>query len=589
MRSRHFFMYIAQHLRVGYTLLLLMAVSILFLLGIWDLFQFVSYGLSLAYVSEHFLELVSGNDIVAAIGLLALLVIIIPVTISVPRFLWGRRLNVARWIVHRSRWIALLIVLSSILVTTLFLFVRSMELTSGYAGEVPGSGGYGFSSDLDWAAGFLISFSMKVLPWYYLVVLSWIIWTVMDKKFGKWLAGYIQGMNLSDLNSDYHPTCGRHVLNFNSASMAPEIRFARKHLRSKWRSYQKAIPGSPAAADLLRNEWEVCQSAIRKLLRVDGDLGEREMRFFGGTSRALEVALSGIGFPRKIVLSPFEHPSEFRVSAWVSGGRDEVELLPFVSTDYERPWEEQRRKVLELIKGKIMSGGNNIILLSEVCYSTGLVIPVQEIINGVVEQNKNEKIYFIIDGAHAVGNTSEPGCPTITGYHSYIFSGNKWLFAPEPCAVSITKGARPAPEAYDFFGDDLPKTSSPAMPLLCLTAGLALMEEIGIETVQYRSTTLRDRFVEQSRDFLSLVGDDTDLKRTCLLAVKPKHLRWPMPDAIASYLWQQRITTLPIKCLSVSSGDAFGDEEVWIRLAFPYYLDLADISRLVGALRKLPN
>jgi L-cysteine/cystine lyase len=86
-----------------------------------------------------------------------------------------------------------------------------------------------------------------------------------------------------------------------------------------------------------------------------------------------------------------------------------------------------------------ISPSTRLILLSHITFCTGSLLPIKEVIKRVNEESKRlgQKIFVLIDGAHAVGNikvdVQELGCDF------YAFDGHKWLLGPEGTGMLYCK------------------------------------------------------------------------------------------------------------------------------------------------------
>ena len=375
----------------------------------------------------------------------------------------------------------------------------------------------------------------------------------------------------------FAPVTNGDKLNFYGLAVAPEIRWIRNCTNELVQLYQDYVPGSARATNLLLDLAEECRALIKELLLEPGERKKCRIEFVGGTSRAVEVALARTGRPQKIIVSPFEHPSVMEVAKWfVSIEGAELCQLDFSPNDHFRPWQEQEdilvRAIVEAVRGVQAST----MVLSEVNYATGVVVPVDQVIDRLYRLINRSHLKVILDGAHAAGNNQNP--KGISRCASYVFSAHKWLLAPEPCGVIVSHN--PSPDElvpYDAWSSTLPATTVNVHMLAGLASSLRFLKQLGLERIWEHSRRLRQRFVGRIQSLFDVVGEGSGMETTLLLAISPRRdKRWKFSaPELSAYLQSNSVHALVMNI----------DPEVpWIRVAFPCFIDFEHVDVLCDVL-----
>src|SRR5215469_7266465 len=207
----------------------------------------------------------------------------------------------------------------------------------------------------------------------------------------------------------FAPVTNGDKLNFYGLAVAPEIRWIRQSTNELVQLYQEYVPGSARATGLLLELAAESRALIRELLLETADPENCRIEFVGGTSRAVEVVLARTGRPQKVIISPFEHPSVTEVAKWfVSVSGAELCQLQVAAQDHLRPWQEQEDILVAQVVETLSGIQTATLVLSEVNYATGVVIPVERVIERLYQHTNQSCLKIILDGAHAAGNNQNP-------------------------------------------------------------------------------------------------------------------------------------------------------------------------------------
>ena len=366
-------------------------------------------------------------------------------------------------------------------------------------------------------------------------------------------------------------------LNFYGLAVAPEITWIRNSTNKLVQRYQDYVPGSTRAAGLLLHVAEECRALIKELLLAPDSRENCRVEFVGGTSRAVEVALARTGRPQRVIVSPFEHPSVMEVAKWfVSIAGANLCQLDTAAQNHFRCWREQEDILVDQIAQALHGLHTATLILSEVNYATGVVIPVERVIDRLYRIVDRSCLKIILDGAHAAGNNQNP--KGINQCDSYVFSAHKWLLAPEPCGVIVSHN--PPPDElvpYDAWNSALPATTVNVHMLAGLVSSLRFLKQLGLERLWDHSRQLRRRFIDRIQSRFAVVGEESGMGTSLLLAIAPCRERcWKFSAAeLSTYLQSNAVHALVMQ---------IDPDVAWLRVAFPCFLSLEHVDLLCDVL-----
>jgi selenocysteine lyase/cysteine desulfurase len=372
-------------------------------------------------------------------------------------------------------------------------------------------------------------------------------------------------------------------LNFNAGAVSPEIRLISERTRKREKQYQKNIPGSRDAASFLHRVSNECRKKIFRLLKIDNSQFSFQVEFHTGTSRAIELAITRLPRPLTVLLSPYEHPSEVQVLEWLEQQHSQIKykMLSLSALELDKAnWEHHESEIKKQLEREVSDSTQTyLFLISEVCYATGHVVPIRRILDKLRTINSTN-LSFLVDASHSVGNYQAAfgeGQLSLGPSDSYVFGSHKWLLSPEPSGITITADGSQlsTSSAYDVWKDDLPATTIGLVKIGSFLSSLeVVLDEVGTENLFSLSQLMRDDFISSVSEKFHVVGHSTDQTTSNLIAIKPKDgYRWVRNSAneLASYL-----SRTGINCQVIDKGD----DSLWVRLTFLYFITYSDIKRL---------
>jgi selenocysteine lyase/cysteine desulfurase len=400
----------------------------------------------------------------------------------------------------------------------------------------------------------------------------------------------VSRLYLLDLHGDLYPAgYSPRRANFMGGAISPGIRLAVRDAADLVQRYNRQGPGSPEATETLVKMANNCVDIIRRRIVHANDGATLHVGFTSNTTRALEVAMMLAAPVGAVVLSPFEHPSEEKVSAWLQRciGVD-VEQADRTRDLFVRPADEVLDDVVLATAAAVEKTrhGRVAVLVSDVCWATGTRIPVAKLIEVLAPMCPNHELVFIVDGAHAAGNNHVIEVPAACD--SYVFSGHKWLFSNEPVGILVSRRPWAPPYPVDVWvpqGDSMLPSVGTAGPfkLAHLTAVLRMFEKHGIDTFWQRSRELRQRFVAALPEQCMIVGwtpGSDAAQHTFIVTVAPKQgHNWytsSLPE-LETFFTQNGLSLNVVRLPGFAAA---------VRVTFPYFLPVRDMEKLADALRK---
>jgi hypothetical protein len=376
------------------------------------------------------------------------------------------------------------------------------------------------------------------------------------------------------------PTGSRRGFDFDASGTLPEIHFVRDRVRRKLREYHRRAVTDSATVAYLYELFRECDRDLRHVFfPSSGTAAKYRLEFVTGTSRALDVALCRLPSPKTIFVSPFEHPAERAVSRWHASVTGSVaEQMKFNSSDFLKPWSAQRDHIVAYLRERLEAGiPSPVLVISEVCYVTGLVIPVADVLSALKKHVQGLSV--IVDGAHSVGNLD--GIRTADGWDAYVTSGHKWLFSSEPSGVLVTPAEKDYRPAYDTWSSGVSMSTASVRTVLALHSGAQLFLEPRRSMIWCRCRELRRLLLGSLQGQFEVVGIGTGLSGTSLVTLRPAGNRHWSPDTAQAL--RSRLAEGGIRC-SVLEIDP---REPWLRLGVFYFHDREAILQCCGILNSL--
>jgi selenocysteine lyase/cysteine desulfurase len=430
---------------------------------------------------------------------------------------------------------------------------------------------------------------------YYANSIEWTIFSPLGKYLELLflLIPFIAGKNkefltqtwLSDLDSNCYPVHQAKLLNFNTADTAPVIKYVKKR-RDKLVDFFDATPEASELNIFLMSCWEDCKKLIFQLIDQPYDLKNKQVGLFNDAGRALETTLGSFSGDKNIILSPYEIPKVKKLCEWYKTQNPcEVKTIHSESGFFETPLNEQVEIVAEEIFTQLHYSKTNIVILSEVCYSTGLAIELEKIIRTVethcakARPSSKSPPKYIIMGSYAVENLKTPKGLELGD--AYVFSCDKWLMAPEPGGIAIIKNNKNSLKPYDCLDTQIPLTTFDPTKIAGIRASLELLTKFDYLDGDFftkRSTGSKNLFLRRLEDSLVVIGRETGLKSTKMVSVKPNYkYKWKYNTikSLESYFEANSILVKVIK---------LEDNLLVVRVSFSFFHVSGDIKKLTNAL-----
>lgn len=568
---------VGSYIRIGYVSALLLIDLVILGVIAYDYGRFTSEGLSSSLVDDYWdVNGWGALPLFLIFKWLVFVLLALPSLVALARLLVGSGVYPASWLGRKGRLVTWLHIVSAALTAVSILALSAMEAISGTAG----SGTVYSSSFLRLAltiTGNTSYFILTLAPFGFSLIISLLVDRRRVFASIRNLAGQIR---LTDLNPRLYPIHGRHVLNFNAGSVAPAIGYINRRVATERRRYERCVPSSQRSQRFLADEADLCRDQIRRLF----GLPQGGIQFYTSTSRALAVVATSNRAGAVFILSPYEHPAEEAViSDVIAGGCSHATFLSkqkgLLPALFEAPIADQVTAIREGVREALEQypGRRPVLIISEVCWSNGLLVPVADVIRALKAEVPS--LAVIVDGAHAPGNIDTLDAAAVAD--AYLFSAHKWLLAPDPLGVLVIPDSSDlnAPSTFDTWGintrDKVPMSTASVNGLLSFRASLTLLEEIGVAKLRHRVHDLKEHLLKSVLDYMYVVGSESGLEVTAMLALRPSPTHvWKAtaPDALRAHFSNNRISALIV--------DHYDRAQPWVRITLPYFADSHDVNRL---------
>ncbi len=556
---------------------------------LYDLFAIKSLRLDVYHLS--FIQNIWENFSIKYISIAVLLIYIPPILIASLNFLLRDTRPFRNTLPTRYKNIIFIIHFITAIGLSFFMSISSeLQLLSGEKRIFDSSGGFSSSTSEYTPLYSTLLIILATIPSLGIIITTIGKFFSDRKKNSK--EEFTLWFNLADTSRDYFPKERGDLIFVNTASMAPSINWVNKREESLRNLYQKKVPTSDDARTYLKECSEDSREFLREYLFQDtSDKSTFSIEFLPGTSRGLEVGLTHIENVEKIILSPYEHPGQYNVVKWFAGLKQNIDhtMLEMNHLKLNDQWDTQKKWLIKSINDALPTATDKkvAVLLSEVHYVTGLYINVKEIMEELRPDHRNSNIVFIIDGSQSVGNLKKPFNDFKDCLHNgdfYYFSAHKWLLSPNTCGVLVAKqnDDRRKITPYDIFGKNLPTATIDPGVIFGINASLEYL--IGNNMFHFnkfyeKSQLLKTYFKERIIERFEIIESQTkEMNESNFIALRPKKsFKWK--DKNVHEFWKE-ITQAGVDLTLIHPTET-GDKTWWLRISFPYFLQLHSLKQLI--------
>ena len=172
----------------------------------------------------------------------------------------------------------------------------------------------------------------------------------------------------------------------------------------------------------LEDRFELAQGYRAAMGRLFGGVSPDEVAITGNTSEGINIVVNGLGVGAgdSVVTTSVEHGSGM-VPAYYQRERSgcDVQIVPIGAQDSPGETMESFAATLDQARGQL-----KLVILSEISYSTGQLLPLQSI----VEETHRRGGFVLVDGAQTAGHI--PIDVRASGADFYAVPSHKWLCGP---------------------------------------------------------------------------------------------------------------------------------------------------------------
>jgi len=224
-----------------------------------------------------------------------------------------------------------------------------------------------------------------------------------------------KNLSWSEIKNEF--SLGKNFFHFNTASLGPSPNIVLEKIFEAMRLF--AYLGTSK-----HNRVELTRTKIGKFLNADNEL----IAITRNSTEGMNIVANSLCLKKgdEVILSKDEHIGG--AAPWLALSKEMGIKIKLVELDYSG------NKNFENIENSI-SRKTKVVCISHVTCTTGMILPVKEI----VELCKRRNIISCIDGAQAVGMI--PVDVKSINPDFYITCGHKWLFGPKGSGVLVMNRA----------------------------------------------------------------------------------------------------------------------------------------------------
>lgn len=313
-----------------------------------------------------------------------------------------------------------------------------------------------------------------------------------------------------------------------------------KRIRDKedlFSNLQRSFPLQPISSiKKLESYCDKSYTAVARLLKCSKD----SIIFSTGTINALQNLFLLNVFERKthIITTDLEFPTA-------------ISFLQAMSENIATVQISNSKSKSGIINSfnKLLKTRTNIVFLSHVAYSNGLILPLSDIIS--VIRAKAPKALIVIDGSQAVGQI--PVYINNLDIDLYLFSTDKWLNGP-PVGVTICKNRTvkeklialaPSPFAvnYKYRGNKHSKSGVDAASVATLSYVIdEFLKRFDFENGFEKIKALRNNFIKKLEENISIITPrNCELDYSGIVGLEIKKINSRDYDRLYKYLLVNQI------------------------------------------------
>ncbi len=313
-------------------------------------------------------------------------------------------------------------------------------------------------------------------------------------------------------------------------------------------------------------EVEIVREKIANFVNAS----KEEIFFSQSATEGMNTLVQGINFRAgdRVLISSDEHSGVLRCWEYCEKRYGiKIDRVNFRSA-------QDKKEIIQLLEKQI-TAETKVICLSHVFYTTGFLMPVEEISKIASEK----AIIFIIDGAQACGvqeiNLKKINCS------AYVTSGHKWLGGPKGTGfLYLNKEARSKIFSINLYGSSenvsIDFKGVPAIPsLIGLGVAIKAIEKIGLAKIQARILYLSEILYKGLLEIkeIKLLSKEPEKQAASLIAFElpARHLS---STFVATLYLKERITLRSIDQLGI------------VRISIDYSHSEKDVRKLLKSIKQ---
>ena len=406
---------------------------------------------------------------------------------------------------------------------------------------------------------------------------------IFGDKSGKTFRQYVTRARLADLPTELHPERSPFevaLTGIEANRAIPLIKTLKQEIVDK---YHNEMDSRSKRLSYVHELLHECDELIKTNLiegspptRPNGSEELVEIGYsdiFVDQDAAWEAALRAAPPANVVVVGPScTHRITSEIEAYCAATGLPIIKLPTTPADEYLNWPTRQRSIVAALKAAVDGHKSATLVISHVSYASGVKVPLHEFIRNLRSEVPATSVYVVVDGTNAVGN----GCriPSKAGWDAYLFSPDRWLLAPEPICVLLTKNS--VSQGVARAGSLMESRRSYDAVLGPIAGFRASLEVINRRQLEYfwcRCSALRGAFVAGLPKSVRILSSQSGDESTFILSCYPA----------GNNSWRKSVREMNDvigKICDSASMLTIDEDRPWMRVTFPYYLDPRDLNRL---------
>ncbi len=286
-----------------------------------------------------------------------------------------------------------------------------------------------------------------------------------------------------------------------------------------------------------------------------------------------EAALRRSPAAGTVIIGPFCSPhitATIEACCWMANAT--AVRIPYRPADAYSGWQAHEDSILSELRTRISPGSDVTVVISHVCYATGMKVPLRRFAGKVRREFDSTRIHVMIDGTSGAGNRCR--ISPEDDWDSYVFYPHRWLLARRPCAAVLVRSSAENNQCFDGALADRRSCYDEMFHTIAgVRAALEVVQMKGLDFFWQRCEALREAFISDLPRSLRTVGPASGDESTFIVSCYPS----------GSHAWRRSVRAMDDLVGNICGSASFltiDKDRPWMRLAVPFYMDPRELNHI---------